>query len=192
MIVPQDVTGLILAGGEGRRMGGADKGLVDYRGRPLIAHVIDALRGQVGRMLISANRNAGAYAAFGWPLAGDSRTGFQGPLAGIEAGLARVETPWVLIVPCDLPGLPSDLLERLSAGLVESAAAAVACSEGRRHAVLLCRQEAGRVAGQLLDADERRFGALVSSLGAVEVMFPAGSAGDSPFANLNTPDALNS
>ena len=117
------ITGLILAGGRARRMGGEDKGLIPLAGRPLIAWVIAALAPQVGRILISANRNQAAYAAFGHPVIGDEAggtelTGFQGPLAGIAAAMTRMETPWLLTLPCDAPLAPADLASRLAAALV--------------------------------------------------------------------------
>ena len=117
------LTGLILAGGQARRMGGQDKGLIPLAGRPLIAWVIAALAPQVGRILISANRNQAAYAAFGHPVIGDEAggtelTGFQGPLAGIAAAMTRMETPWLLTLPCDAPLAPTDLASRLAAALV--------------------------------------------------------------------------
>ncbi len=104
-------------------MGGEDKGLIPLAGRPLIAWVIDALAPQVGRILISANRNQAAYAAFGHPVIGDEAggtelTGFQGPLAGIAAAMTRMETPWLLTLPCDAPLAPADLASRLAAALV--------------------------------------------------------------------------
>ena len=120
---PAAITGLILAGGRARRMGGEDKGLIPLAGRPLIAWVIDALAPQVGRILISANRNQAAYAAFGHPVIGDEAVGaelagFQGPLAGIAAAMTRMETPWLLTLPCDAPLAPADLASRLAAALV--------------------------------------------------------------------------
>jgi molybdenum cofactor guanylyltransferase len=106
-------TGMILAGGRGSRMGGADKGLVELQGRPLVAHAIDALRPQVSRLLISANRNHDRYAAFGLPVLADSLPDFQGPLSGLLAGLSRCETPWLVSVPCDMPQIPVDLASEL-------------------------------------------------------------------------------
>lgn len=124
----EQITGLILAGGRARRMGGQDKGLIPLAGRPLIAWVIAALQPQVGRILISANRNQAAYAAFGHPVIGDEAVGealagFQGPLAGIAAALSVAETPWLLTLPCDAPLPPVDLAARLAAALVHGGSA---------------------------------------------------------------------
>lgn len=125
MNVPE-LTGVVLAGGRGRRMGGADKGLVPLCGRPLIAHVLDALAPQVGEVLISANRNHEIYAAYGHRVIGDARAGYAGPLAGIASALRAARTPHVLFVPCDAPGLPADLGRRLVTALAEGGRAAAA------------------------------------------------------------------
>jgi molybdopterin-guanine dinucleotide biosynthesis protein A len=118
MIPRTDITGLVLAGGRGSRMGGADKGLQLHAGRPLALLALERLRLQVGPLLISANRNAERYAAFGAPvLADDAGLGHAGPLAGWLAGLARCETPFLAAVPCDAPAFPSDLVARLAQAL---------------------------------------------------------------------------
>lgn len=108
-----EITGLVLAGGAGRRAGGRDKGLVPWQGQPLVAHVARGLRPAVGRLLISCNRNTAAYAALADGTVADSRAGFQGPLAGLEAAAGIVRTPFLLVTPCDTPLLPGDLVPRL-------------------------------------------------------------------------------
>ncbi len=113
MSVQASVTGLILAGGRARRLGGVDKGLAAFRGKPLVEHVIERLRPQVTTLLISANRNTDRYRATGWPVMADDLAGFQGPLAGIVTALRRVETDYLLSAPCDAPCLPPDLCQRL-------------------------------------------------------------------------------
>jgi molybdopterin-guanine dinucleotide biosynthesis protein A len=117
MIDTNDITAIILAGGRGSRMGGRDKGLVTLSDRPMIAHVLDALKPQVGKIIISANRNLSRYASFGFPVISDELEGYQGPLAGILAGMKHVDTPWVLYAPCDAPALPRDLARRLAQAL---------------------------------------------------------------------------
>lgn len=112
--VPEQITGLILAGGRGSRMGGVDKGLQTYRGAPLALHAMQRLAPQVGPLLINANRNFGAYEAFGVPVWPDSVADFAGPLAGFMAGLQHCETEWLVTVPCDTPGFPLDLVARLA------------------------------------------------------------------------------
>jgi molybdopterin-guanine dinucleotide biosynthesis protein A len=108
-----DVTGLVLAGGQGLRMGGVDKGLQPFAGRGLVEHALQRLRPQVGTLMVNANRNLQAYADLGVPVCPDEHPGFAGPLAGMAAGLARCRTPWLVTVPCDTPGFPLGLVARL-------------------------------------------------------------------------------
>jgi len=117
MTATQDITGVILAGGRGSRMGGADKGLQNHHGMALALYSLLRLGPQVGHMMINANRNLGAYEAFGVPVWPDPVDDFAGPLAGFLAGLEHCETPLLLSVPCDTPNFPDDLAERLLAAL---------------------------------------------------------------------------
>ena len=119
MIGAQDITGLILAGGRGTRMGGVDKGLQPFQGRPLALHTLIRLQmgGGVGKIMISANRNLPSYASLGVPVWPDSLDNFAGPLAGFLTGLTHCETPFMLTVPCDTPLLPLDLASRLALAL---------------------------------------------------------------------------
>jgi molybdopterin-guanine dinucleotide biosynthesis protein A len=114
MIAHDEVTGLVLAGGRGSRMGGVDKGLQLHRGVPLALHAMLRLAPQVGHVMINANRNLGAYESFGVPVWPDALPDFAGPLAGFLAGLEHCETPWLVTVPCDTPDFPLDLVERLA------------------------------------------------------------------------------
>jgi molybdenum cofactor guanylyltransferase len=109
---PAVITAAILAGGEGRRVGGQDKGLLQLNGRPLVAHAIAALRGQAGAIVICANRNTDRYAEFA-PVIADGEDGFRGPLAGIAAALRACKSEWLLTVPVDCPHPPRDLAVRL-------------------------------------------------------------------------------
>jgi molybdopterin-guanine dinucleotide biosynthesis protein A len=109
----RNTTGLILAGGAGRRVGGQDKGLLSWEGKPLAAQVAARLRPQVGRLLISCNRNNDYYATLGDATVADTRRDFQGPLAGMEAAAAAVTEDFIIVAPCDTPLLPSDLAARL-------------------------------------------------------------------------------
>ena len=117
MIDTQDITGLVLAGGRGSRMGGVDKGLQNFRGLPLALHTLMRLQMQVGVSLINANRNLAAYESFGVPVWPDAQADYPGPLAGFLAGLEHCETPYLVTVPCDTPHFPLDLVERLAAAL---------------------------------------------------------------------------
>lgn len=111
------ITGLVLAGGRGSRMGGLDKGLQNHLGVPLALHALRRLRPQVGHLMLNANRNLSAYEAFGAPVWPDATADFPGPLAGVRAGLEHCETPYLVTVPCDTPNFPGDLVERLGAAL---------------------------------------------------------------------------
>ncbi|MCV0437343.1 MAG: molybdenum cofactor guanylyltransferase MobA [Hydrogenophaga sp.] len=119
MIHTNDITGLVLAGGRGSRMGGADKGLQNFNGSPLAMHALLRLQmqegGLVGDQMINANRNLAAYEAFGVPVWPDTLSDYAGPLAGFMTGLERCETPFLLTVPCDTPLFPLDLGQRLAA-----------------------------------------------------------------------------
>jgi molybdopterin-guanine dinucleotide biosynthesis protein A len=121
LINPTDITGLILAGGRGSRMGGIDKGLQNFNGLPLALHTLTRLQmgGGVGSIMLNANRNLAAYESFGvsvWP---DVLADYAGPLAGFLTGLERCETPFLVTVPCDTPLLPLDLVPRLAQALDE-------------------------------------------------------------------------
>jgi molybdopterin-guanine dinucleotide biosynthesis protein A len=113
-----DITGLVLAGGRGSRMGGVDKGLQLHKGVPLALHALLRLTPQVGELMVNANRNLGAYESMGVPVWPDASDDFAGPLAGLLVGLERCETPYLVSVPCDTPAFPEDLVERLAAALV--------------------------------------------------------------------------
>lgn len=122
MIDPARITGLVLAGGEGSRMGGLDKGLQPFRGVPLALNALQRLTPQVGTAIVIANRNLAAYAAFGvpvWPDLPDAAgTGeSKGPLAGFLAGLSHCSSPYLLTVPCDVPFFPMDLAARMAAAM---------------------------------------------------------------------------
>lgn len=122
MIDKNAITALILAGGRGSRMGHVDKGLQPFRGAPMAAHVMQRLASQVGLLAINANQNLDAYAAFGVPVWADDLEGFEGPLAGLETGLRRCTTLFMLTAPCDSPFVPPDLAARLGAALANAGA----------------------------------------------------------------------
>ena len=179
------ITGLVLAGGEGRRMGGADKGLQLFDGRPLVQCVLERLRPQVDAVLISANRNLERYAGFGCAVVQDALPGFAGPLAGLQAAMAQADTPLLLCAPCDSPRLPTDLVLRLRAALIGAGAGlAVPRASGRVHrAFCLVRRDLLPHLDAFLAAGERRLARWHESLGAVEVDFDDEAAA---FDNLNS------
>jgi molybdenum cofactor guanylyltransferase len=132
-----DITGVILAGGRGSRMGGVDKGLQNFNGMPMALHTLMRLAPQVGEVMINANRNLGAYESFGVPVWPDVLADYAGPLAGFLTALERCETPWLATVPCDTPMFPQDLVARLARAAheqdAEIAMAAALEEDGRIH-----------------------------------------------------------
>lgn len=137
--VAESVTGVVLAGGEGRRVGGADKGLLELDGRTLAEQVAANLRGHCARVLVSANRNADRYRLFADAVVADLRTGLQGPLAGLEAAMTVATTPMLLVTPCDMPHVPAALYRDLLAALTgKPGAALVVADDGERVQPLVC------------------------------------------------------
>ncbi len=131
-VVRNQVTGIILAGGLARRMGGVDKGLVPINDRPMIAWVIDALRVQVADILINANRNHDKYSEFGCAVIDDGNSEFRGPLAGFARGMQAAKTPWIVVVPCDSPLICGDLVRRLHAALANEDSQIAVAHDGER------------------------------------------------------------
>lgn len=183
------ITGIVLAGGKGRRMGGADKGLVDFLGKPLVAHVIQRLNPQVDEILISANREIENYTNLGYPVISDDIADFAGPLAGLHKGMLQAKHPYVMTVPCDTPLLPMSLANRLMRGLLDyDADVAIAKTGMQPHPVFcLCRKTLLPHLENYLRQGGRKVEAWHSSLDAVEVLFD-----DTPqaFININTREEL--
>jgi molybdenum cofactor guanylyltransferase len=183
------VSGLILAGGQGRRMGGVDKGLTLLQGRPMIAWVLERLEPQVDEILISANQNLERYEAFGHPVLTDEVGGFAGPLAGLERGLAAARHDLLVTAPCDSPFLPAQLVSRLHRSLAQAGAElAVARTGSQPHPVFcLCRTSLHANLRDYLGRGGRKIDAWYAGLEVVEVAFD-----DTPeaFSNINTRDEL--
>ena len=188
-IANADVTGVVLAGGQGRRMGGVDKGLVDLAGAPMVAHVLARLVPQVGDVLINANQNLDRYRALGHPVVEDAVGGFAGPLAGLHAGLTRASGGLVVTVPCDSPFLPLDLVARLRAALDrDGAQLAVAKTFDQPHPVFaLVRRDVLPNLAAFLAAGGRKIDAWYAALRIVEVAFDDEA---DAFRNINTADEL--
>ncbi|HEI8868634.1 TPA: molybdenum cofactor guanylyltransferase MobA [Serratia odorifera] len=178
-----EITGVILAGGRAHRMNGEDKGLVQIGDQALYQHTLARLQPQVGKVLISANRNLAQYQRSGWPVIGDLQPGFAGPLAGMLAGLQHAATEWVVFVPCDVPDFPESLVETLWQGR-QGALAAYASDGQRAHPTLalLHSSLAPRLA-QYLAQGERKLMLFLDAVGASKVVF---SSQSSAFHNLNT------
>lgn len=131
MIARDEIAAVILAGGRGRRLGGVEKGLLPFRGRPLVSHVIDGVRPHVGTVMVSANRRLDEYASLDVVVVADEWPDARGPLAGIAGALRVTSTPYLLVAPCDTPFLPKEWVPRLAAALSnEEADAAVAHGDG--------------------------------------------------------------
>ena len=139
MIPREDITGVILAGGRGSRMGGVDKGLQNFRGMPMAMNALMRLAPQVGELMINANRNLSAYESFGVPVWPDALADYPGPLAGFLTGLEQCETAYLVTVPCDTPLFPPDLVARLAEALER---------EGADIAMAAAREEDGQLRTQ--------------------------------------------
>ena len=193
MTIPKDdITGLILAGGRGSRMGGVDKGLQNHQGLPLAMHALMRLEPQVGHIMINANRNLGAYDAFGVPVWPDALPDYPGPLAGFLAGLERCETPYLVTVPCDTPNFPADLVQRLGSELVardaEIAMAATRTVDGVQVQPVFCLMKATLMESlvRFTHEGQRKIDRWTAQHRCVDVVFDDEAA----FFNANTPDEL--
>ena len=184
------VTGVVLAGGLGRRMGGVDKGLQPLRGKPMIEWVVERFAPQVEELLINANQNLETYARFGTRVVPDEIGGFAGPLAGLHRGLTEARYDLVATVPCDSPFLPEDLVARLRAALdAQGAELAVAKTGDQPHPVFcLCRRSVLPGLTAFLASGGRKIDAWYAALKVAEVLFDDEAEA---FSNINTRDELN-
>ncbi|MFC7287168.1 molybdenum cofactor guanylyltransferase MobA [Herminiimonas glaciei] len=186
------ITGLILAGGRGTRMGTVDKGLQLFRDAPMALHVLMRLSPQVGYIMINANQNIAPYEGFGVPVWQDEMQGFAGPLAGLQTGLIHCETDYLVTSPCDSPFLPTDLVQRLADGLEQNnadlAVAVTGSGDTRQAHPVFCLVKASLLPHLTLYLQEggRKFDKWYSSLAAAEVHFEDEDA----FRNINTLDDL--
>lgn len=193
MIQKNDITGLILAGGRGSRMGGVDKGLQNHLGMPLAMHALLRLAPQVGEIMINANRNLGAYESMGVPVWPDTLADYAGPLAGFLTGLERCETPYLVTVPCDSPLFPLDLVERLAQALeaegAEIAMAATLEQGSLQVQPVFCLMKADVMESlvRFTLAGQRKIDKWTALHRCVEVRFDDPQA----FANANTADDLH-
>ncbi len=191
-IAVQDITGLVLAGGRGSRMGGVDKGLQNHKGVPLALHALLRLQPQVGEAMINANRNLSAYESMGVPVWPDVQSDFPGPLAGVLVGLERCETPYLVTVPCDTPNFPLDLVERLARAL-EAEDAEIAMAATRQNGEVTAQPVFCLLKSELLESlikylqgGERKIDRWTSQHRVATVVFDDATA----FDNANTPEEL--
>lgn len=184
------ITAVILAGGEGRRMGGIDKGLVPFKGKPLVEHVLARIAPQCDTVLISANRSQEYYGEYGYPVLADTLPDFPGPLAGILTALETIDSGLLLAVPCDTPLLPADLVERLADALdAQQADIAIPFDGARVHAaILLMRRSVAADLRDYLLSGERKVQLWLKRQRTVQADFSDEAAA---FANLNTLAELN-
>jgi len=192
MIEKHLITGLILAGGQGTRMGRVNKGLQILDGKPMVQHVLERLNDQVGTMLINANQDLARYAEFGVTVCQDITEGFPGPLAGIEAGLRQCDTPFLLSAPCDSPFLPLDLVQRLSEDLLRKQAdIAIATTTEQKHGTTYCQRHpvfalmnvsVANQLSQFIVGGGRKVDLWLDQCKTVEVAFPDSHH----FLNVNT------
>ena len=185
MVDIQAITGLILAGGRGTRMGGVDKGLQHFHGQPLARHALERLRPQVDRLMLSANRHLDDYAAFGVPVWPDADAEFAGPLAGMLAGLMHCTTPYLATVPCDAPLFPLDLVARLAnvqADIVVATAPDDSGVQRLQPVFCLLRADLQGSLAAFLSAGGRKVGQWMAQHHCVPVAFADAQA----FANANT------
>lgn len=202
MIEKNHITAMVLAGGRGSRMGGADKGLQKFNGTPLALHALMRLQLQegdlIGELMINANRNLAAYEAFGVPVWPDTLSDYAGPLAGFLTGLERAELSYLLTVPCDVPRFPMDLVQRLAAAFddpdTEIAMAQAPEGDGALHAqpvFCLMRVQLLESLAAFTQAGGRKIDRWTEQHRTVLVPFD--QPGDDPlaFANTNTIEELH-
>ena len=181
------VSGIVLAGGLGRRMGGVDKGLQPLRGKPMVQWVIERLAPQVDEIIVNANQNAEAYGKFGHKVVPDDIAGFAGPLAGLHAGLKAAAHPLVATVPCDSPFLPDDLISRLGKRLGSNDLAVAKTGEQPHPVFALVRRHCLESLEAFLAQGGRKIDAWYASLKVVEVSFDDEA---DAFRNINTREEL--
>ena len=181
------VTGIVLAGGLGRRMGGVDKGLQEMRGKPMVEWVLERFAPQVGEIVINANQNRERYAAFGHAVVADDIGGFAGPLAGLHAGLKAASHELVATVPCDSPFLPQDLVSRLHRDLGANDLAVAKTGDQPHPVFVLTRRSIRENLERFLAGGGRKIDAWYASLRTVEVSFDDEA---DAFRNINTLEEL--
>lgn len=185
--IAEQVSGIILAGGEGKRVGGIDKGLLEYRGKPLIEHVIEKITPQVDDIVISANRNTKQYQRYSEKVIADETAQYLGPLAGIYAALPHCRHDRVLIVACDTPFLPTDIIDKFNRSKPETHLH-IATSNNRLQLVMMLHKNLHRSIGQALIDGQLRLMQWVKSQQPEMVEFEDESA----FRNFNNNDEFDS
>lgn len=137
-ITIDDITGVILAGGQARRMGGEDKGLIVLGNKPMVEYIIDIFQPQVANLLINANRNQSVYAEYGTQVISDDLSGYCGPLAGMASAMTKIETNYLVTTPCDSPFIPLDLVKRLAIPFINKENEISVAHDGERIQPVFC------------------------------------------------------
>lgn len=186
-----DVTAVILAGGQGQRMGGQDKGLVHFSGQPMIEHILEQIQPRVQSVMINANRNLAQYQQLGFPVIEDLHSGYQGPLMGMLTGLTYAQTEWVLFLPCDTPVLPEQLVERLYAAATQNKADVAVAHDGEylQPVVALVKRNLAPSLEKWLDEGKRKIDRWFMQHRMIVVSF-AEQMDYPPLMNLNTVQEL--
>ncbi|MEX0959783.1 MAG: molybdenum cofactor guanylyltransferase MobA [Burkholderiales bacterium] len=181
----------MLAGGQGRRMGGVDKGLQPFRGKPMVGWALERLAPQVSQILINANQNLERYASLGHRVVPDDVAGFAGPLAGLHRGMKEAVCPLVVTVPCDSPFLPRDLVKRLQRALQEEGAELAVAKTGNQPHPVFCLARTALLPHleSFLAAGGRKIDAWYADLRVAEVPFDDEA---DAFGNFNTLEELRS
>lgn len=182
-----EVTGVVLAGGRATRMGGQDKGLINFNGQPLFEHVISKFAPQVNNVVISANRNIEKYQSVGLSVLSDTLADFLGPLAGMLSIMQHLSEEWFLFCPCDTPNIPDDLAYKLWEQKGDSLAVWVNDGERDHPTIALMHRRLATDLEQYLASGERRVMVFLRQTGGKAVVFPNQMQN---FANVNTPEDL--
>ncbi len=186
-IYNENVTGVILAGGKARRMGGCDKGLIEINNQAMIQYVIDILKPQVADILINANRNVKRYEEFGYSVISDQLEDFQGPLAGIATAMTNAKTEYICTCPCDGPLIAQDLVKRLFSAFENEDTEIAVAHDGKRmqpvYALMACSLHTSLM--NYLENGERKIDRWFTQNNCVEIDF---SDKQDCFININTPE----
>lgn len=188
----KEITALILCGGQAQRMGGQDKGLILLQNKALVTWAIDRCKDQVSSILLNANRHIDQYQTFGWPVTSDITLNYPGPLAGFQVGLTYATTPYILIMPCDTPLFPSNLVERLSQAMSQfqvdcSYVVTIENGQEQAHPVFcLLKKTTLESLNLFLQTGQRKIDRWFASLSHQKVLFDDPRA----FLNINTPEEL--
>ncbi len=186
----ENITAVILAGGRGRRFDGLDKGLIEYKQRPIIEHVINAITPQVDDIMINANRSEETYTGYGYPVVNDELSGFQGPLAGFSTAMQHATNLYVLTLPCDGPFISADYVRRMATALVDTQADLAVAHDGHRMQPVHALLPTGLLGSlkRYLDSGERKIDRWYLKHNIALVDF---SDSSNIFQNINTREQLH-